>query len=394
MSGSCPGPELHSCPQNHISGCRYIVMMHPSDADTELVKQESISNITTIASVGKHTGASRTKTMLEDGMMPAQGPGWFKVVSDRHPPTSSRPELESASVGNLVWFSTTMHPITAASIEEQRAHRINAGQNVTVYVVDTGVNIDHKDFEGRAQHGLMFLPGMDDSSDVNGHETFVAALAAGPICGVAKKARIVSLETLDDSSAGRLSNVLAAIEWVVRQRVSQGAMTVGETDRDDAVASYSNWGPCVAVYAPGSDIVSAWRGSKTASHVQSGTSMAYVAGLMALLLSESPDENIPVRTLADMILRTVTRFSFDDQSMPKTARVLAGIPLSLVSSDVPEGSVRGGQPGPLEIYGKALARNLVYVGSSTHKDGNETEIEDLPATFSTSPRRTRSQSRL
>jgi hypothetical protein len=59
----------------------------------------------------------------------------------------------------------------------------------------SGVNIDLKDFEGRAQHGPVFLPGTDDSSDVNGHGTFVAALAAGSIYGVAKKARIVSLKT-------------------------------------------------------------------------------------------------------------------------------------------------------------------------------------------------------
>jgi hypothetical protein len=110
----------------------------------------------------------------------------------------------------------------------------------------------------------------------------------------------------------------------------------------------------------------------------------HVAGWMALLLSESPDENIPVRTLADMVIRTVTSFSFNDQSMLKTASTLAGIPLSLASSDIPEDLVRGAQPGPLGIHGKTLARNLVYVGSSAHKNGNETEIEDLPATFSTS----------
>jgi hypothetical protein len=98
-------------------------MMHSSNADTDLMRQESISNSATIASVGKHAGAGRTKTMLEDGMS-SQDPGWFKIVSDRHPPTSSRLELESASVGNLVWYSTTMHPTTAAFIEEQQAHRI------------------------------------------------------------------------------------------------------------------------------------------------------------------------------------------------------------------------------------------------------------------------------
>ncbi len=86
----------------------------------------------------------------------------------------------------------------------------------------SGVNIDHRDFDGRAEHGPVFLPGSKDTTDVNGHGTFVAALVAGSTYGVAKKARIVSLKTLDNAGAGRLSNVLAAIEWVVNRHLSQG----------------------------------------------------------------------------------------------------------------------------------------------------------------------------
>lgn len=86
----------------------------------------------------------------------------------------------------------------------------------------SGVNIDHQDFEGRASHGPVFLPSTNDNADKNGHGTFVAAVAAGATYGVAKKANIVSLKALDDSGAGRLSNVLAAIEWVVMKHTSQG----------------------------------------------------------------------------------------------------------------------------------------------------------------------------
>ncbi|KAI8360562.1 peptidase S8/S53 domain-containing protein [Mortierella sp. GBAus27b] len=315
----------------------------------------------------------------------------------------------------------------------------SAGENVTIYVVDTGVNVDHKDFEGRAEHGPVFVAGTDDNSDLNGHGTSVAALAAGSAYGVAKKARIVSLKTLDDTGAGRLSNVLAAIEWVVKRHLSQGrntrsmwplrllyslslgaehneptnaaiqeamrlgihfsiaagndgknacrfspastpgVMTVGATDRDDTVASYSNWGPCVAIYAPGSDITSAWIGSKTATHVQSGTSMAspHVAGLIALLLSESPDESFPTGAMVDTILRTVTKVSMDYATV-------AGMPLPLPLSDQPEDSVWSKHQSPPEPYGNGLARSLVYVGASTSRRGNETEIEDPPATSSTS----------
>jgi subtilisin family serine protease len=158
-----------------------------------------------------------------------------------------------------------------------------------------------------------------------------------------------------------------------------GVMTVGATDRDDTVASYSNWGPCVSIYAPGSDITSAWIGSKTATHVQSGTSMAspHVAGLMALLLSESPDENIPTGAMVDTILRTVTKVSMDYATV-------AGMPLPLPLSDQLEDSVRSKHQNPPEPYENGFAGNLVYVGVSTSRSGNETEIEDPPTTSSTS----------
>ncbi|KAI1300525.1 hypothetical protein EDD11_006169 [Mortierella claussenii] len=318
---------------------------------------------------------------------------------------------------------------------------VSAGKNVTIYVIDTGVNVDHKDFEGRAQHGPVFLPGTNDSTDNNGHGTFVAALAVGSTYGVAKKAQIVSLKALDDAGAGRLSNVLSAIEWVVKQHVSQGkdarsiinlslgaehneptnaavqeamqlgihfsiaagndgkdacqfspsstpgAMIVGATDKDDTIASYSNWGPCVAIYAPGSDIVSAWVGSNTASHVQSGTSMAspHVAGLMALILSESPEENIPANTLTSIILNTVTRFSLKGQMAMDTSVELSDLEysssLSSSSFDPSKSTGSGTQARLLGFHGKALAQNLVYVGA-TPVGGNETDVEDPPTALS------------
>jgi len=96
------------------------------------------------------------------------------------------------------------------------------GADYSLWRVFSGVNIDHQDFEGRASHGPVFLPSTKDNADKNGHGTFVAAVAAGTTYGVAKKANIISLKALDDSGAGRLSNVLAAIEWVVKKHISQG----------------------------------------------------------------------------------------------------------------------------------------------------------------------------
>ncbi|KAF9101040.1 hypothetical protein BGX27_000122, partial [Mortierella sp. AM989] len=159
-----------------------------------------------------------------------------------------------------------------------------------------------------------------------------------------------------------------------------GAMTVGATDKDDTIASYSNWGPCVAIYAPGSSIISAWAESNSATHVQSGTSMAspHVAGLMALLLSESPKDNIPVRVLADTILKSVTKFSLNGQLVADTIVTSANSPLSSSSQDLLADSEKGNQPPIAGFHGKALARNLVYLGPTPAKR-NETDVEDPPA---------------
>lgn len=180
-----------------------------------------------------------------------------------------------------------------------------------------------------------------------------------------------------------------------------GAMTVGATDQDDAIASYSNFGPCVAIYAPGSNIVSAWAGSEDARHVQSGTSMAspHVAGLMALWMSENPEQVISVRNMTERILQSVTKFSLNG----KLVTDVVASPVKLVSSSLsssssspsspaygrvlleedmeltPEDSHRlGGLHRIQDFHGKALARNLVFVGAVAPVQNGETEEEDAP----------------
>lgn len=180
-----------------------------------------------------------------------------------------------------------------------------------------------------------------------------------------------------------------------------GAMTVGATDQDDTIASYSNFGPCVAIYAPGSNIVSAWAGSENARHVQSGTSMAspHVAGLMALWMSENPEQVISVRNMAERILQSATKFSLNG----KLVTDVVSSPVKLVSSSpsspssspsspaygrvlleedvepTPEDSRRlGGLQKIQDFHGKALARNLVFVGGVAPVQNGEIEEEDAP----------------
>ncbi|CAG8631820.1 6242_t:CDS:2, partial [Paraglomus occultum] len=94
----------------------------------------------------------------------------------------------------------------------------SAGEGVTIYVLDTGVNLNHADFEGRATFGASFVGDPSDKTDPNGHGTFVAGVAAGKLFGVAKKARIVSVRALEADGSGKLSIILKAIEWIVKQQ--------------------------------------------------------------------------------------------------------------------------------------------------------------------------------
>ncbi|WP_055524733.1 S8 family peptidase [Streptomyces graminilatus] len=218
----------------------------------------------------------------------------------------------------------------------------SAGRGVTVYVIDTGIRISHKDFGGRASYGWDFVGDDGSAGDGNGHGTHVAATIAGTAFGVAKKARVVSVRVLDNSGGGTTAQVIAGIDWVtkharkpavanvslggnhnpqldtaVRNSIASGvtytvaagnagepaeayspadvkeAITVGATGPDDARADFSNWGPALDLFAPGVSITSASYASDTGRVTYSGTSMAapHVAGAAALYLADQPNSS-------------------------------------------------------------------------------------------------------
>ncbi|MFJ8978226.1 S8 family peptidase [Streptomyces sp. NBC_00111] len=215
-----------------------------------------------------------------------------------------------------------------------------AGGDVTAYVVDTGVRVTHKDFEGRATSGFDAVDNDDDADDGNGHGTHVAGTIAGASHGVAKKAKIVAVRVLDDAGSGTTEQVVAGIDWVtanhkgpsvanmslggsadpaldaaVQKAIASGvtfavaagnessdagegspsrvpeAITVASSTKDDEQSSFSNFGSVVDIYAPGSDITSAWNDSDDATNTISGTSMAtpHVVGAAAVYLGGHPD---------------------------------------------------------------------------------------------------------
>jgi aqualysin 1 len=214
------------------------------------------------------------------------------------------------------------------------------GSGVTAYVVDTGIRFSHRDFGGRAVSGFDAIDG-GTADDCNGHGTHVSSTAGGGTYGVAKGVRLVAVRVLDCGGGGSLSGVIAGIDWAVANHqtgqaavanmslggspsvaldsavtrlindgvtvvVAAGnssanacqtsparvpaAVTVAASSRTDAFASFSNWGSCVDVIAPGVSITAAWRSSDTATRAVSGTSMAspHTAGAAAKILQGSP----------------------------------------------------------------------------------------------------------
>ncbi|SFK95994.1 Serine protease, subtilisin family [Amycolatopsis sacchari] len=208
--------------------------------------------------------------------------------------------------------------------------------NVHAYIIDTGINLTHSDFGGRAKSGYDFVDNDSNATDCNGHGTHVAGTVGGSTYGLAKGVQLTAVRVLDCSGSGTYDGVIAGIDWVaqnavkpavanmslgggastavdnaVRNAISAGvtfavaagndsanacstspartaeAITVGATTSSDARASYSNYGSCLDIFAPGSSIKSDWIGSSTATNTISGTSMAtpHVTGAAALYLA-------------------------------------------------------------------------------------------------------------
>ena len=215
------------------------------------------------------------------------------------------------------------------------------GAGVNVYVIDSGVRASHTDLSGRVVAGYTAINDGRGTSDCNGHGTHVAGTVGGTTYGVAKRATIVPVRVLDCNGSGTASGVIAGIDWVsahhaagapavanmslgggtstaldaaVRSSIADGvtyvvaagnenvdactksparvgeALTVAATTSSDARAWYSNGGPCVDLFGPGSSITSTSNTSDTATATSSGTSMAapHVAGIAALRLSAAP----------------------------------------------------------------------------------------------------------
>ncbi|HHP0481611.1 TPA: S8 family serine peptidase [Vibrio campbellii] len=216
------------------------------------------------------------------------------------------------------------------------------GKGVSIYVIDSGIDFSHPDFEGRAISGWDFVDSDGDASDCHGHGTHVAGTAAGKQYGIAPDADIYSVRVLNCENKGWGSDILESFDWVIEHAKQRGqpavinysisrstrwapideavdklvtqhhisfvhaaannntdactktphseySITVGASTKDDYRWSDSNWGTCVTLFAPGASIISAR--NHGGYQRMSGTSMAtpHVTGQVARLLEANPE---------------------------------------------------------------------------------------------------------
>ncbi|BDA51131.1 probable extracellular serine proteinase at C-terminar half [Coccomyxa sp. Obi] len=115
-----------------------------------------------------------------------------------------------------------------------RQTTVETGKKVTIYTIDSGIRKTHQEFQawsgghGRASYGWNFAGGANDAnaSDCDGHGTHVASTAVGRTVGVAKEASVVALRVLDCAGSGRISDVVAALDWLATNHVSPAIATL------------------------------------------------------------------------------------------------------------------------------------------------------------------------
>jgi hypothetical protein len=327
----------------------------------------------------------------------------------------------------------TVQPVTSAlwglDRIDQRAlplslgyEYLSTGTGVTVYIIDTGILYGHVEFGNPTRATFGYDAFGSNGTDLNGHGTHVAGTVGGSTVGVAKAVNLISVRVLDRRGSGTTAGVIDGVDWVaghhtgsapavanmslgggpsisldqaVQAAISDGvtfvvaagnnnalacnysparvpeAITVGSTTNTDARSSFSNYGSCVDVFAPGSSIYSAYKSSTTSYTTMSGTSMAspHVAGVAALYLQNNP--SAPPSVVASAITNTATSGVVIDPGTGSPNRLVYSLLTTNVNPTAPNA------PSNLSAtVGSAASVNLTWQDNSSNEDGFKVEYAD------------------
>ena len=320
---------------NKVSNARYV------PDEYIIVLKDNVTDIDAeIDIIGKNAG-SKAKKVFKKALKGFS----MKLSADGLAITKKNPKVKYIEQDQIVSCSVIQTGVTwGLDRIDQQALPLNSsyeynsnGSTVDAYVFDTGIRLDHQEFEGRAIYG--YDPYEKTGMDGHGHGTHVAGTIGGKTCGVAKGIKLISVRVLDDDGKGYSSDIVAGLDWAtehhtsnpavgnlslggaisnatdeaVRRAIADGivicvaagnsnddaafrsparvaeAITVGATTSSDQKAPFSSYGSVVDIFAPGTYIVSAWRTSTSSYYTYSGTSMAspHVAGVAALYMEKS-----------------------------------------------------------------------------------------------------------
>lgn len=345
-------------PENAIPD-QYIVVLH--DEEPARAKM-SVANLARSIVAARGGRITRTYERVLKGFVVAMSPQAARLLAnDRRVRYIEQDSLmfAIATQANATWG---LDRIDQRDLPLSTTYTYDAdGSGVHGYIIDTGILSSHTEFGSRVSPvGFTSINDGRGTTDCNGHGTHVSGTIGGSTYGVAKQVTLHAVRVLSCSGSGATSGVIAGVEWVtnnhvkpavanmslgggastaldqaVRNSIAAGvtysiaagnsnanacnsspsrvgeALTVGASTMSDSRSSFSNFGTCVDLFAPGSSITSAWYTSNTATNTISGTSMAapHVAGAAALYLDVNPTATPPTVNAAVVSASTPNRLA-------------------------------------------------------------------------------------